>query len=145
METSVKAAMLKSSATLSKGSAGPMIPPTTPRSLRKAHSSHSINSLNSPKHTPHASLDDTDVMFSPKRPGMHTRGKSLEKVKTASAVPGEAAKAAKDKAGKMTALTPAKYCSLLTSISSTQLDIEVVKKLRLLLRNESARYVRGVL
>lgn len=47
----------------------------------------------------------------------------------------------KDKTVKSAALTPAKYCNLLTSASSTQLDVEVIKKLRLMLRNESARYV----
>ena len=36
-------------------------------------------------------------------------------------------------------ISPMKFCGILTSTSSTQLDIEVVKKLRLLLRNESAR------
>jgi hypothetical protein len=139
METSVKAAMLKSSATLSKGSVAMMLPPATPRSLRKAHSSNSINSLNSPKHTPQSSVDDTDVMFSPKRPSMHVRGKSLDKVKAVPPAAGDGAKSGKDKGGKNAALSAAKYCALLTSTSSTQLDIEIVKKLRLLLRNESAR------
>ncbi|PPR05965.1 hypothetical protein CVT24_004629 [Panaeolus cyanescens] len=36
--------------------------------------------------------------------------------------------------------TPTRFCSLLQSTSSTQLDIEDVKKLRLLLRNESASW-----
>ncbi|KAI0687738.1 armadillo-type protein [Cytidiella melzeri] len=139
METSVKAAMLKSSATLSKGSASAMLPPATPHGLRKAHSSHSISSLNSLKHTPQSSVDDTDAMFSPKRPTMPPRGKSLDKAK-AESPPGEIARGGKDKAGKVIALTPAKYCSLLTGTSSTQLDIEAVKKLRLMLRNESASW-----
>ncbi|KAF8907264.1 armadillo-type protein [Gymnopilus junonius] len=37
-------------------------------------------------------------------------------------------------------LSPTKFCSILTSTSSTQLDIEDLKKLRLLLRNESATW-----
>lgn len=36
-------------------------------------------------------------------------------------------------------LTPSVLCGILSGSSSTQLDIETVKKLRLLLRNESAR------
>ena len=39
-------------------------------------------------------------------------------------------------------ITPTKFCSILTSTSSTQLDVEGLKKLRLLLRNEVASYVR---
>lgn len=35
-------------------------------------------------------------------------------------------------------LSPTKFCSILTSTSSTLLDVEDLKKLRLLLRNESA-------
>jgi hypothetical protein len=38
-------------------------------------------------------------------------------------------------------LSPTKFCSILTSTSSTQLDVEDLKKLRLLLRNETASYV----
>jgi hypothetical protein len=36
-------------------------------------------------------------------------------------------------------ISPTKFCSILTSTSSLQLEIEDLKKLRLLLRNESAR------
>ena len=39
-------------------------------------------------------------------------------------------------------ISPTKFCSILTSTSSTQLDVEGLKKLRLLLRNEVASYVR---
>ncbi len=38
-------------------------------------------------------------------------------------------------------MSPTKLISILTSTSSTELDVELIKKLRLLLRNESARYV----
>ena len=44
---------------------------------------------------------------------------------------------------KETALSPQRYCNLLLATSSTQLDIEVPKKLRLMLRNEPARYDHG--
>jgi hypothetical protein len=36
-------------------------------------------------------------------------------------------------------ISPAKFFGILSGTSSTQLDVESVKKLRLLLRNESAR------
>lgn len=139
METSVKAAMLKSSHTLSKGSVLPVS--GSPRSLRKAHSSQSINSHTSREQTHNQqAFDDTDVMMSPsKRPIVHTRGKSLDKVSSYS--PAEVPRNGKDKNGKVVVMMPAKYCSLLTGTSSTQLDIEVLKKLRLMLRNESARCV----
>jgi hypothetical protein len=39
-------------------------------------------------------------------------------------------------------ISPTKFCSILTSTSSTHLDVEGLKKLRLLLRNEVASYVR---
>ena len=38
-------------------------------------------------------------------------------------------------------ISPTMFCSILTSTSSTQLDVEDLKKLRLLLRNEVASYV----
>ena len=38
-------------------------------------------------------------------------------------------------------ISPTRFCSILTSTSSTQLDVEGLKKLRLLLRNEVASYV----
>jgi len=43
----------------------------------------------------------------------------------------------KDKAFGKT-VTPVNFCSILFSSSSLTLDIEVVKKLRLMLRNEAA-------
>jgi hypothetical protein len=36
-------------------------------------------------------------------------------------------------------ISPTRFFSILSGTSSTQLDVESVKKLRLLLRNESAR------
>lgn len=39
-------------------------------------------------------------------------------------------------------ISPTMFCSILTSTSSTQLNVEGLKKLRLLLRNEVASYVR---
>lgn len=52
------------------------------------------------------------------------------------------AKQGKEKGAVVTKnISPTKFCSILTSTSSTQLDIEDLKKLRLLLRNEVASYV----
>ncbi len=68
-------------------------------------------------------------------PTRHSRGMSLDislgQIEQPSGVK------SKDKASKD--LSPAKYCNLLASTSTLQLNIEAVKKLRLLLRNESAR------
>jgi hypothetical protein len=50
---------------------------------------------------------------------------------------GDLAKPSKDK-GPAKNLTPSRFFSILTGTSSTQLEVENVKKLRLLLRNESA-------
>ena len=50
-------------------------------------------------------------------------------------------KVSKDKK-KSSTTTPEKYVNILLSQSSTNMDIEVIKKLRLLLRNESAKCVR---
>lgn len=68
-------------------------------------------------------------------PSRHSRGMSLDVSYDQSDRP--SGMKPKDKASKD--LTPAKYCNLLVSTSTLQLDIEAVKKLRLLLRNESAR------
>jgi hypothetical protein len=51
--------------------------------------------------------------------------------------PKERGAAGKEKVAKD--ISPTRFFSILSGTSSTQLDIENVKKLRLLLRNESAR------
>ena len=48
-------------------------------------------------------------------------------------------KTAKDKYGSGKNLAPMKFCSLLQGQSSLSIEIEDIKKLRLMLRNESAR------
>jgi hypothetical protein len=48
-------------------------------------------------------------------------------------------KGSKDKQGSAKNLSPMKFCSILQGQSSLQIDIEDIKKLRLMLRNESAR------
>lgn len=43
------------------------------------------------------------------------------------------------KTPKAAEITPEGYCEILSSTSSTEMAVETVKKLRLLLRNEAAR------
>ena len=154
MEPSVKAAMLKSSHTLSRNAAPQHIPlPSSPHSLRKSHSSQSITSLSSPsKHF----LDDT----APRSAGADSRGRTFfipaghgrtSSLDTPRAPPnvdssqsellghGQGKHATKEK--EKNAASVAKYCGVLTGTSTLQLDLETVKKLRLMLRNESARLV----
>jgi hypothetical protein len=78
--------------------------------------------------------------------GSHTRGVSMDMMRTTSRgqvppmIPTDftSGKLTKDKV-LAKSISPARFCSILTSTSSTQLELETAKKLRLLLRNESAR------
>ncbi|GJE96199.1 hypothetical protein PsYK624_123930 [Phanerochaete sordida] len=133
MESGVKAAMLKSSQTISKGSGSPPLqPPPTIPSLRKAQSAQSMVSMSSPL------LPEHDQPTSPKGTG---RGKSVDVPRTPK---GEQPKSLRDKSkkdkGKETALSPQRYSSVLQATSTLELDVEVVKKLRLMLRNEPASW-----
>jgi hypothetical protein len=132
--------MIKSSQTISKGSPV-LLPPPTPHTLRKAQSVHSINSATSPQVAQKPLTDERDVARH--SPVHTTRGKSVDAPRSPRAAT-EPPKSAKEKnkkdKEKETALSPQRYCNLLMATSSTQLDIEIVKKLRLMLRNESARY-----
>ena len=70
----------------------------------------------------------------------HTRGKSLDvrrQVLDSKPIAVAPLKVSKDKK-KSGTIAPEKYVSMLLSQSSTTMDVEVPKKLRLLLRNESA-------
>ena len=132
MEPAVKAAMVKSSQTLSKGTNSPLLPPPTPHSLRKAQSAQSISAMTSGQ-------DEYDLVQSPTRTTTG-RGKSVDAPRTP-LLAGESSKVSKEKKKeKDAALSPQRYCNMLLATSSIHLDIEVVKKLRLMLRNESARY-----
>jgi hypothetical protein len=80
-------------------------------------------------------------------PNGHARGVSFDAANTSRGQPRPAAlidvnlsKAGKDKAASKH-LSPANFYSILASKSSTSLEVDSVKKLRLLLRNESARFV----
>jgi hypothetical protein len=179
MESTVKAAMLKSSQTMalaplplplpvSQGT-----PPLTPRSaaLRRTRSTES---LDSPRHSK-ASFEyeppRAPALFgesaqssgassvgsaapSNRKTSGHGRGGSFDASRLLSRsqvhlpasvsvvdLTGKAGKekAAKDKEKAAKDISPTRFFSILSGTSSIQLDIENVKKLRLLLRNESAR------
>ncbi|EIW57226.1 uncharacterized protein TRAVEDRAFT_168855 [Trametes versicolor FP-101664 SS1] len=144
MDPSVKAAFLKSSHVLAEmrppASANP---PLTPRGLRKAHSSESLASMASPR-PKKPSLEQYDLSPAPSRRFVsgHSRGVSMDVRRQAfdtAPIPVAPLKTNKDKK-KAAVITPEKYVGILLGHSSTTLDIEVVKKLRLLLRNESASW-----
>jgi hypothetical protein len=122
MEPTVKAAMLKSSqfmAALAQESSAPS------KSLRRTRSIDSIPSSSPQKKKDgvagpeHARQSMELIAPVPQRPATHVRGKS------------------RDAKGSMRNVTPSLMCELLAE-SSTTLDVEVVKKLRLCLRNEPA-------
>ena len=139
MESAVKAAMIKSSQTISKGTA-PLLPPPSPHALRKAQSAHSINAAASPPAEQQLAGEYDAVR--PTSVSTH-RGKSMDSPRTpllSDTSKNNKEKSKKDKA-KDTALSPQRYSDVLEATSSMQLDIEFVKKLRLMLRNESARCV----
>ena len=138
MEPSVKAAMLKSSQVIMPGAA-----PASTRGLRRVQSGSSLD-IESPRKgaTP-------DYFPFPSTPGdkpstpaaQHSRGVSVDvprpKSRTGFADLGSHAK--DGKGGAQKTLSPVQYVSVLTGKSSLELEVEVVKKLCLLLRNEAAR------
>ncbi|KAF9560498.1 hypothetical protein CPC08DRAFT_735855 [Agrocybe pediades] len=168
MDASVKAAMLKSSQTMAVSPAPVQSPPSTPRpSIRKAYSSDSVSprhptlgSLSneradapySPLASTHVSAHQSPYLSSPQRKDTHSRVMSFEGLRlfsksqvnlvpSTSTVDLNAVGPSGNKNATSTKnLSPTRLCSLLTSTSSTQLDVEDLKKLRLLLRNESASW-----
>ncbi|KAI0950755.1 hypothetical protein AcW1_007982 [Taiwanofungus camphoratus] len=147
MDTGVKAAFLKSSKEITI-SMSHVSPPLTPRGLRRAHS---IESLSSPRPHTKQSQENHDLSKSSNSPpfptATHTRGVSVGASQPSllfSSEPSQT-KPSKEKRSKMATITPAKYVNILTSTSTTQLEIETVKKLRLLLRNEAASWTQEFL
>ncbi|KAF8133090.1 armadillo-type protein [Mycena galopus ATCC 62051] len=172
MESTVKAAMLKSSQTMVPLlaplplPASQATPPLTPRStaLRRTRSTES---LDSPRHSK-ASLEylppRAPALFGesvgPESPirkasASHSRGTSFDTARLLSKsqvhlpasvsvvdltgkAPKERGVPGKEKVAKD--ISPTRFFSILSGTSTTQLDIENVKKLRLLLRNESASW-----
>ncbi|KAH8100969.1 armadillo-type protein [Cristinia sonorae] len=158
MEPSVKAAMLKSSKTLAV--AKPVSPPRTPKGLRKAYSSESLVSSPRPQYVqlmddhdlfrpPQISAYGMDTAGSSNSPSRsfatHGRGTSMDARRDPVAqrkTPATVSTRSKDDKTKNGPNAPSRFCNALTSNSSLHLDVEVVKKLRLLLRNEPAGWTQ---
>lgn len=147
MDNVVKTAMLKSSHSTNITA----IPPQTPRMIRKAHSSES---LVSPPKMPQIQASSLDRSASPvlasnaadaTRPTFaqrHMRGISFDYPRSTTALDLPGKPASKDRSTTTRAITPLKFCSVLTGTSSTRLELEMVKKLRICLRNEPAEFVK---
>ncbi|KAF8150869.1 armadillo-type protein [Crassisporium funariophilum] len=144
--------------------------PRANRSLRRAHSIESISprqptlaSLaaqyselsNSPgSSAAHVSAHHSPYLAAQRKASGHARGMSMSfeaprlfsksQVNLASSSSLDliaGGKGIKEKGALLTKnLSPTKFCSILTGTSSTQLDVEDLKKLRLLLRNEAASW-----
>jgi len=164
MEPSVKAAMLKSSHVLSPTAT----PPAPSRGLRRVQSGSSLDIESSPHkgavpdhhhhHHPTSSgaTPPGAQFFGPRdatttAAAHHSRGVSVDvvvpprrpKSRTGFSASGGGAPdlgiAAAATAARGKAFSPLQFVSLLTGKSSLELEVDVVKKLRLLLRNEAAR------
>ncbi|KAJ7471520.1 armadillo-type protein [Mycena galericulata] len=159
MESTVKAAMLKSSQTMALAPlplplpAARDTPPLTPRSaaLRRTRSTES---LDSPRHMKpsleYAAPPRTVKLAATLRGTSFDAARLLSRSQvnlpisvsvvdlTGKSSKDRSAAAGKEKAAKD--ISPTRFFSILSGTSSTQLDIENVKKLRLLLRNESASW-----
>ena len=160
MESSVKAAMLKSSHVLAPAST----PPAPARGLRRVQSGSSLNLESSPHHKGAGAVSDhlhptKATSSSATSPGshvgprdattvaaQHSRGKSVDvvvlprrpKSRSGSGAPSDlGANSALGSRGKV--FSPVQFVSLLTGKSSLELEVDVMKKLVLLLRNEAAR------
>ncbi|CAE7176245.1 unnamed protein product [Rhizoctonia solani] len=163
LETPVKAAMLRSSHVLATAPAAPKTPP----SLRRTRSNESLatpkplfglntaiasnEELAVPRPSfladelPRRSLDSSDAS-----PSRHARGTSLDLPRSTSVA--DLAISKKDKDAKDSdkskskskverdIISPQKFCQILTNTKSVQLELETVKKLRIMLRNEAASW-----
>ncbi|KAG5339822.1 hypothetical protein C0989_003504 [Termitomyces sp. Mn162] len=166
MDASVKAAMLKSSQTMALNPPKEVTSPIAPRSaaLRRVHSIESLDSPRKPKpyidddaleppRPPYAGgqVSALNGSQSPRKPSIHSRGLSFDtqrifsrsQINLASSSTLDllsSGKPTKEKPTSMKNLTPTKFFSILSGTSSTQLEVEDIKKLRLLLRNETATW-----
>ncbi|RDX57101.1 hypothetical protein OH76DRAFT_1424700 [Lentinus brumalis] len=144
MDPTVKAAFLKSSQALAQMKPASGSATLSPRTLRRVLSSDSTLSSPRPQKLALQEYDLADAPRSPFGTG-HSRGMSLDARRQTVESSGAAVaplKVTKDKK-KSAAITPEKYVRILLGQSSTAMDIEVVKKLRLLLRNESASWTEA--
>ncbi|KAG2364612.1 armadillo-type protein [Suillus spraguei] len=153
MDSTVKAAMLKSSHVITSNPTSGS--PSSPITLRKARSSESMGSPLPPSMSYDqmpmkgswisglSGKSTTDLHALDDKRG-HDRGLSFDATQTLSrgqnspVIPGDLITSKSKEKLFVKSITPVKFCSILASTSSTQLDVEIVKKLRLLLRNESA-------
>ena len=150
MEPTVKAAMLKSSHVL--GPAATATAPAPTRGRRRVQSGSSIESppkgsaavLDYPANgatTPDARGGPSAVTATTTSGNHHSRGVSIDVPRRPKSRSGFTTPAVDPNGttvrGKV--FSPVQIVSLLTGKSSLELEVDVVKKLRLLLRNESAR------
>ncbi|KAF8589459.1 hypothetical protein K439DRAFT_1628687 [Ramaria rubella] len=165
LESPVKAAMLRSSHVLTSPDVAPSTHPNKRPKLRKSLSgtnlgSPSQNSLEFELPTFPQALDDCldGALAAPKAPFMlegsrrspntlGIRGSSLDLPRSTSHAFATGTKSSTSKPGKGSVkdLSPTAFCTLLCETSSTQLELEVMKKLRLLLRNETASWSEAFL
>lgn len=153
MESTVKAAMLKSSHVL--GPAATATAPAPTRGLRRVQSGSSIESplkgsatvLDHP-HTANgngATMPDArggpSAVTATSSAVHHSRGVSIDVPRRPKSRSGFTTPAADLNGGtaRGKVFSPVQIVSLLTGKSSLELEVDVVKKLRLLLRNEAAR------
>jgi hypothetical protein len=156
MDATVKAAMLKSSQVMTIKMPGmPSTSPNTPKGIRRTRSSDSVVSprsssdLPQPVHGP-GKGEDTQPSFGPPNslrfPSFHARGVSVDAARFFSqgsdiiATDLAPPKRGKEKEkGTSKTPSPARFFGILSGTSSITLEVETIKKLRLMLRNESAR------
>jgi hypothetical protein len=152
MESTVKAAMLKSSHVL--GPAATATAPAPTRGLRRVQSGSSIESplkgsaavLDHP-HTANGATTTPDARGGPSAvtatttSAHHSRGVSIDVPRRPKSRSGFTTSAAdlNSSTARGKVFSPVQIVSLLTGQSSLELEVDVVKKLRLLLRNEAAR------
>ncbi len=147
MESTVKAAMLKSSHVLVPAATATTPSPT--RGLRRVQSGSSIT-IESPLKGSAADLDHLhaakgattpDARGGPSTAIHHSRGVSVDVPQRPKSRSGFTNSAADWNSGtaRGKVFSPVQFVSLLTGKSSLELEVDVVKKLRLFLRNEAAR------
>ncbi|KAI0264348.1 armadillo-type protein [Gloeopeniophorella convolvens] len=134
MEPSVKAAMLKSSQVIT-----PAATIGTTRGLRRVQSGSSLDIESprkgaAPEYYPATAVGDRFADVHSGHSAQHSRGVSVDVTRPKSRN-GHA-----DGRGTQRVLSPVQFVSLFTGTSSIELEVDIVKKLRLLLRNESASW-----
>ncbi|KAF8492619.1 armadillo-type protein [Russula emetica] len=157
MESTVKAAMLKSSHVIAPAATATAPAPT--RSLRRVQSGSSIELplkgsaavLDHPYTTNGATMPDArgglSAVTATTSGIHHSRGVSIDVPRRPKSRSGFATSAAdlNSTTARGKVFSPVQIVSLLTGKSSLELEVDVVKKLRLLLRNESASWSQDFL